>query len=149
MAIKDSGKREQLGGMVRDTSEDKVRYDLVFDGPMFERWAKHLTDGAKKYEARNWTKAYTEKERERFRESAVRHFIQWLRGDTDEDNAAAVFFNINGHEHVKEYLASERRTGPKDRRHCNDEYDARLQRNSLPGRRATDEVFYASLPECE
>lgn len=87
-------------GMVRDVTEGKIRFDLVYDGPMFERWAKHLTLGAQKYDARNWMQAAGKAERERFRESAFRHFIQWYRGDTDEDHAAAVFFNINGAEYV-------------------------------------------------
>lgn len=33
---KDSGKREQFdSGMVRDTQEGKLRFDLAFDGPLF------------------------------------------------------------------------------------------------------------------
>ena len=100
--VKDSGKRQQFeSGMQRDTQDDKVLYELALDGPMFERLAIHLTKGAKKYTARNWMQARTEEERERFRSSAVRHFMQWLRGDTDEDHAAAVFFNINGVEYVQ------------------------------------------------
>lgn len=99
--VKDSGKRMEFeSGMVRDVTEGKIRFDLVYDGPMFERWAKHLTLGAQKYDARNWMQAAGKAERERFRESAFRHFIQWYRGDTDEDHAAAVFFNINGAEYV-------------------------------------------------
>jgi hypothetical protein len=101
--LKDSGEREQFdSGMQRDTETGKVSYDLCFDGPMFERWAVQLTKGAKKYDDRNWMKASGEAEIARFRRSAARHFIQWLRGDMDEDHAAAVFFNINGHEYVKE-----------------------------------------------
>lgn len=99
--VKDSGKRMEFeSGMVRDVTEGKIRFDLAYDGPMFERWAKHLTLGAQKYDARNWMQAAGKAERERFRESAFRHFIQWYRGDTDEDHAAAVFFNINGAEYV-------------------------------------------------
>jgi hypothetical protein len=30
--------------------------------------------------------------------------FQWFRGDSDEDHAAAVIFNINGFEYVKEKL---------------------------------------------
>lgn len=102
--VKDSGVREQFPtGMQRDTG-DKTRYDLVFDGPMLKRWAEHLTKGAKKYDARNWMKAATPEEMERSRQSAVRHFVQWLNGETDEDHAAAVLFNINGFEYVKEKL---------------------------------------------
>lgn len=101
-SVKDSGKREEYeSGMVRDTATDKVNVALVLDGPMFWRWAVHLTKGAIKYAKRNWMKAAGEEELERFRESAARHFIQWYNGETDEDHAAAVFFNINGAEYVK------------------------------------------------
>jgi len=77
---------------------------------MFERWAQHLTAGARKYDKRNWMKAQGREERDRFRESALRHFIQWYRGERDEDHASAVFFNINGAEFVgqkKEYEAKQ------------------------------------------
>jgi len=100
--IKDSGIRElYVGGMVRDTANEKVNYLLVFDGPMLDRWAAHLTAGAKKYDARNWMLASGPEEYERFRESATRHFRMWLAGETDEDHASGVFFNINGSEYVK------------------------------------------------
>ena len=102
MKIKDSGKRESFSsGMVRDTCEDKINYLLVRDGPMYTRWAQHLTGGAIKYAKRNWMLASGQEEYERFRESAVRHFEQWLAGHDDEDHAAAVYFNINGAEYVK------------------------------------------------
>ena len=100
--IKDSGKREEYaGGMVRDTAEGKTNYLLIRDGPMYERWAAHLTAGAKKYTARNWMLAMGDKELQRAEESAARHFEQWLREDDDEDHAAAVFFNINEAEYIK------------------------------------------------
>lgn len=100
--VKDSGQREQFeSGMVRDVTTGKTDFSLVLDGPMFERWAVHLTKGAQKYSKRNWMKAAGAGEYERFRESALRHFLQWFKGDTDEDHAAAVYFNINGAEYVK------------------------------------------------
>lgn len=98
---KDSGERIEFpSGMRRDVTGGKVDYTLLRDGPMFERWAELLMRGAVKYDPRNWMKATGEAELARFRESAARHFEQWLRGDTDEDHAAAVFFNINGAEYV-------------------------------------------------
>jgi len=107
-AVKDSGQRQEFeGGMVRDTNEGKTRYDLVADGPMLRRWAEHLTLGAKKYAARNWMMAQGHVEYERFRESAFRHFMDWWEGKTDEDHAAAVLFNINGVEFLKERLTDE------------------------------------------
>jgi len=100
--VKDSGVREQFdSGMVRDTAEGKTNFALVLDGPMFWRWATHLTKGAVKYAARNWMKARGDAELERFKESAFRHFMQWYNGEEDEDHAAAVFFNINGAEYVR------------------------------------------------
>lgn len=105
MDVKDSGKREQFSsGMQRDTQEGKVRFDLAFDGPLFERYAVHLTKGAVKYQPRNWMKASSQEELERFRESALRHFMAWWRGERDEDHAAAVWFNLNGAEYVREKL---------------------------------------------
>jgi hypothetical protein len=101
--IKDSGQREKFaGGMVRDTTTGKVEWALVADGPMLRRWAMHLTKGAIKYAKRNWLKASGDAEYERFRESAFRHFMQWYNEERDEDHAAAVIFNINGAEYVRE-----------------------------------------------
>lgn len=106
--VKDSGARESFaGGMVRDTAKDKIRWDLVFDGPMLERLAIHLTKGAAHYGPRNWLKAAGLEEAERFRESAARHFCQWMKGDTDEDHAAALIFNIMGSEYVKTRIKAE------------------------------------------
>ena len=100
--VKDSGKREEFeSGMQRDTTEGKIDYTLVLDGPMFKRWAEHLTKGAVKYDKRNWMKAQGKAEYLRFKESALRHFIQWMEGYTDEDHAAATIFNINGAEFIK------------------------------------------------
>lgn len=100
--VKDSGERVGYdGGMVRDTQEGKIDYTLLLDGPMLERWAVHLTKGAEKYAKRNWLLGRGDEVKNRFRESAMRHFIQWMHGDKDEDHAAAVYFNINGYEYVK------------------------------------------------
>lgn len=100
--IKDSGKREEFtGGMLRDTEEGKIDYLLALDGPMFKRYAEHLTKGAKKYGKRNWLKGVGQLEYSRARSSAFRHLMQWLDGETDEDHAAAVIFNVNQAEYLK------------------------------------------------
>lgn len=109
-SIKDSGARHQFeSGSLRDTTEGKVEYSNVLHGPMFQRWAEHLTKAKAKYPdvrpgVPNWTLINTEEELARYRESALRHFIQWFRGDMDEDHAAAVFFGVNGAEYVKARL---------------------------------------------
>jgi len=109
--VKDSGKRKEFdSGMVRDTSEGKIDYTRLLDGPMLDRWAVHLEKGAVKYPDlpsghANWTLGLGPEERKRFEVSAMRHLLQWLRGDVDEDHAAAVFFNINGAENAKNRVA--------------------------------------------
>jgi hypothetical protein len=106
---KDSGERMEFeSGMRRDINQGKARYDLIIPencpNHMLKRWAELLERGAKKYSERNWEKASSEEELARFKESAFRHFIQWFSGEVDEDHAAAVFFNIQGAEYVKEAL---------------------------------------------
>jgi hypothetical protein len=111
--IKDSGERKNFSsGMVRDVTTGKIQYHRVMDGPMFKRWAEHLTKGAAKYPdvkpgVPNWTLAQGEEELHRFKESALRHFVDWYNGRRDEDHAAGVFFNINGAEYVREKITKE------------------------------------------
>lgn len=101
---KDSGKRVDFpSGMRRDTDEGKPRYDLI-DEPMLTRWAGLMARGAVKYGENNWQLANSEEELQRFKASGFRHFIQWIRGDEDEDHAAAVFYNIAACEYVKRRL---------------------------------------------
>lgn len=103
--VKDSGERKQFAsGMVRDVTDGKINWSLVADGPMLRRYAIHLTKGAEKYAVRNWMQAAGVEEYERFRESAYRHFMDWYYGKTDEDHAAATWFNQNGAEYVKAKL---------------------------------------------
>src|ERR1700679_2396621 len=117
--VKDSGKRQEFkSGMVRDTTDGKIEWHRVADGPMLERWADHLTKGNTKYPdtapgVPNWTLAQGNEEYQRFRQSAFRHFMQWYYGVTDEDHAAATFFNINGAETVN--AKTKRPEGTSDR----------------------------------
>src|SRR5580700_600336 len=91
---KDSGVRQEFAtGMVRDTQDDKPRYDLL-DRTFLKRWAELMARGAKKYGENNWRKASTEEELQRFKASALRHMFQWLDGDTSEDHATAIAFNV-------------------------------------------------------
>lgn len=115
--LKDSGARQEFSsGMVRDTTEGKTNFLNVLFGPMLNRWAEHLTKGRKKYPdvapgTPNWTLAQGTEEYLRAKESALRHFLQWVRGDRDEDHAAAVFFNINLAEYVLEQTEIDPATG--------------------------------------
>ena len=98
---KDSGERaEYPSGMVRDTQDGKARFGLLrpvgipYRYQFLTRVAELMTRGIGKYGERNWEKADSQEEINRFKESAERHFNQYLSGETDEDHAAAVVFNL-------------------------------------------------------
>ena len=98
---KDSGARAEFTtGMVRDVTTGKPRYDLIWR-PGLKRLAELMQRGAIKYQARNWEKASTQEELDRFKESANRHFEAWFQGETDEDHMAGCIFNLFGAEYVK------------------------------------------------
>lgn len=110
---KDSGKREEYeSGMRRDVQEGKARFDLLvtdglpYDEQFLYRFASLLSRGATKYGERNWQLADSDDELSRFRASGFRHFMQWMCGETDEDHAAAVAFNLMAAEYVKWKLAN-------------------------------------------
>jgi hypothetical protein len=101
---KDSGERQEFStGMRRDVQKGKPRYDLIWQ-PGLKRVAELMGRGAEKYSERNWEKAATQEELERFKASAYRHFCQWFTGETDEDHMAGTIFNLFGAEYVKERL---------------------------------------------
>lgn len=100
---KDSGERVEFEtGMKRDTNKGKPRFDLLWikDMPYEEqplyRLAMLMARGAEKYDDRNWEKASTAQERERYSESRLRHTAQSDCGLTDEDHDVAVMFNCMG-----------------------------------------------------
>jgi hypothetical protein len=108
---KDSGKRQEWNsGMRRDIQEDKPRFDLItplcvkYSESMLYRWAMLMNRGAVKYGDRNWEKANSQEELDRFKASAFRHFMQWMAGEDDEDHASAVMFNLSGAEMVKQKM---------------------------------------------
>ncbi|MDP9904735.1 dATP/dGTP diphosphohydrolase domain-containing protein [Arthrobacter bambusae] len=98
---KDSGKRDTYAsGMNREPDTGRPRFDLLvpenvpFDQQLLTRCAALMERGALKYAERNWERADSSEELERMKASAFRHFMQWVAGETDEDHAAAVLFNI-------------------------------------------------------
>ena len=106
--VKDSGKRaEYKSGMKRDTQEGKPDFTLLlpkgvaYEDQLLTRLATHLTKGKEKYGARNWEQANSEEELERFKSSAMRHFMQWYHNISDEDHASAIMFNVIAAEFVK------------------------------------------------
>lgn len=53
--------------------------------------AKHFEEGAKKYGEHNWQKGIPVG---RYLDSGVRHYLKWLRGDTDEPHDRAFCWNM-------------------------------------------------------
>ena len=88
-------------GVYREIEDGKTDYSLLRDGPMWKRWAVHMTRAIPKRGRRNWMLASTQEDLDRFKRSACRHFEQWLDNEQDEDHAAALFFNVNGVEHLR------------------------------------------------
>lgn len=89
--IKDSGQRRQFGsGAVRDMQEGKGRLDLL-PACSILRIARHFEAGALKYEERNWEKGIP---LHSFIDSALRHLMKFLDGQTDEDHLCAAGWNI-------------------------------------------------------
>ena len=64
-------------------------YDEVYT--MFLEVAKHFEDGAKKYGEYNWQKGIPT---HCYIDSAVRHYLKYLRGDKDEPHDRAFVWNI-------------------------------------------------------
>lgn len=88
--VQDSGKRQSFKtGAVRDTQENKGRYDLL---PVhaIHRLARHFENGARKYDADNWRKGIPLR---RYMDSLLRHAFEFMGGKDDEDHLAAIIWN--------------------------------------------------------
>lgn len=71
---------------------------LLVDNPwdcnwstMFLEVAKHFEDGAKKYGEHNWQKGIPV---HCYIDSAIRHYLKWMRDDKDEPHDRAFVWNI-------------------------------------------------------
>lgn len=91
--LKDSGNRREFEtGAVRDMQEGKGRCDLLPACALI-RLSKHYEAGAVKYEDRNWEKGIPISV---MVDSAMRHLLKYMDGQTDEDHLVAVAWNILG-----------------------------------------------------
>jgi hypothetical protein len=105
---KDSGAHQEYeSGMRRDSQDGKPRFDLIrtkrqpYEEQMIYRYAMLLARGAEKYSARNWEEGDSEEELDRAKASLLRHTEQLVAGETDEDHAAAVWFNTQAIEYFR------------------------------------------------
>ena len=71
---------------------DRFMEGRIWDRPtMILEVSKHFEKGAKKYGEYNWQKGIPVN---CYIDSAVRHYLKWLRGDTDEAHDRAFVWNI-------------------------------------------------------
>jgi hypothetical protein len=99
--LPDSGTRATYEtGAQRDNRVGKGRYDLISPYAL-KRLALRLEAGAEKYSDRNWEKGMP---LARYLDALIRHTQQLLMGDTTEDHASAVMFNIMAYMHTEEML---------------------------------------------
>jgi hypothetical protein len=101
--VNDSGERRKFNtGSVRDVRTGKGRYDLI--SPIaLDRLARHYENGSVKYGDRNWEKGQPLAS---YMDSAIRHCYKVMKGETDEDHAAAVAWNIFAFIHTQTLIAN-------------------------------------------
>ena len=85
-----------LGGEARNLETAlhvfSADHELFYDAyTMFLEVSKHFEEGAKKYGEYNWQKGIPT---HCYIDSAVRHYLKYLRGDTDEPHDRAFVWNI-------------------------------------------------------
>lgn len=86
-------------GLFQDTGDAECLYFAIrhfahaFNGlaDMLLEVAKHFEEGAKKYGENNWQKGIPV---HCYIDSAVRHYLKWLRGDKDEPHDRAFVWNL-------------------------------------------------------
>lgn len=88
-------------GMVRENKDDKLNYLSYFTPEVLLRYAQHMKKGELKHGRGNFKKGgYPKSE---YLESAMRHLLNvWAQDEgyvpyADEDDAAAVMFNMVGY----------------------------------------------------
>lgn len=114
-ALPDSGHRVGFStGAHREMAPGKGRYDLISPIAMAEL-AKLLEKGALKYSTRdedgnviesgerNWERGLP---LHSFVDSGMRHLSQLIAGNTDEDHAVAVMWNMMAFVHTRELIAN-------------------------------------------
>ena len=83
--------RFQHTGDVCDLMDALSRYDEDEPYTLMLEVAKHFEDGARKYGEHNWQKGIPT---HCYIDSAVRHYLKYLRGDEDEPHNRAFVWNI-------------------------------------------------------
>ena len=86
-------------GFKRGEHTLKPRFTLIPHSSL-ERLAMHYTLGGIKYGFNNWKLAHTDEELQDLKDSAVRHVLQWAKGDKDEEHFASACWNMFNYEYL-------------------------------------------------
>jgi len=97
--MNDSGNRKKFkSGAVREPLPGRGRFDLISPFALV-RLAKVNEKGAVKYADRNWEKGMPYSE---FIDRALRHIVQYMMGENDEDHLAHAMWNLHALIHMEE-----------------------------------------------
>lgn len=89
--FKKEGDTAYLTMVICDFAKDAYPNRLHPEVHMLLEVAKHFEEGAKKYGENNWQKGIPV---HCYIDSAVRHYLKWLRGDKDEPHDRAFVWNL-------------------------------------------------------
>lgn len=90
--FKETNKTEQLyNALVRFSGQLLCDHGTKGRATLMLEVAKHFEEGAKKYGENNWQKGIPVN---CYIDSAVRHYLKWLRGDEDEPHDRAFVWNL-------------------------------------------------------
>lgn len=90
----------QSGFKRNDTNPMRPKYNLIPTWAL-ERLAVLYAEGASKFGENNWKLANREEDLSSFHESMMRHMIQYVNNEKNEDHFARIIWNLIGMEHVR------------------------------------------------
>ncbi len=93
-------REKYVNGAFRDKRDGKGRYDLISPFAM-KRLAIVMEEGANHYADRNWENGINIG---RYVDSALRHIVEYMLGDTSEDKLGHAMFNIMAIMHTQEMI---------------------------------------------
>lgn len=85
-------KNETPSKLLREDKSQKLDYTYLVELlPVINRVIERLQEGAVKYDRLNWRNC---EDPQTYKESAIRHMMQYLSGEKDEDHAVAAIINL-------------------------------------------------------
>lgn len=90
--LKDEAMNGPIPRLLREDKSEKVDYSYLVElKPLIDRICNRLTEGEKKYARLNWREC---KDPLTYKQSAMRHTMQYMWGERDEDHGIAAVINL-------------------------------------------------------